>query len=234
MSDAPCDRAGRRFAWALSLALTALATATDVQAACRVSDHLTRPLSSLGEVQRLSFVRQMTDTEYDRLKRAAPGSGDYEPLIAASASRPAAQQAAQAKLDAAHILNSDDYANIWASDFLDDAALRELVACSSMRRPGIIFAGRPDGPGTFNLSFAHLTPIGIEKIRIRVVASRNVANIADFEAFLNGLGEQDNFKAQTFALTRVRPEEQAVLVLRAGWETPLFIYIPTYPAPAAR
>jgi hypothetical protein len=95
-----------------------------------------------------------------------------------------------------------------------------------------VFAGRRDGPSNFNLSFAHLTPIGIEKIRIRVVASRNVANEGEFEAFLDRLGERDNYVAQTFPLTLAKADEPAVLVLRAGWETPLFVYIPAYPAPA--
>jgi len=200
-------------------------------ASCRVSDFTTLRFSSLNEIQRLSFVRQMTQTEYDRLKQAPSGDANYYSIIAQSADRAAARKAAQAKLNGLHMQNINDYATIWSSDFLNDEQLQEFITCSSNRRPGIVFAGRPAGPNTFSLSFAHLTPIGIEKIRLRLVASRNIANIDQFEALLDQLGEKDQYAAQTFPLTLSKPNERAVLVLRAGWETPLFIYIPAYPWP---
>jgi len=215
----------------LWIAAWGLLAAPGAMASCRVSDFTTRPLSSLNEVQRLSFVRQMTQAEYDWLKRSPSGDANYEPLIVQSADRASARKAAQAKLDGLHMPNVNDYATIWASDALDDEQLRNFVACSSNRRPGIVFAGRSAGPATFSLSFAHLTPIGIEKIRLRLVASRNIANIDQFEAFLDKLGEKDQYAAQTFPLTLSRPSEGAVVVLRAGWETPLFVYIPAYPWP---
>jgi hypothetical protein len=225
----PCDRP--RYWTGLLIATCALLSAPAAVASCRVSDFASRPLASLNEVQRLSFVRQMTQTEYDRLKRVASGDANYYSIIANSANRAETKQAAQTKLDSLHMQNSDDYAAIWASDFLDDEQSRNFVTCSSNRRPGIVFAGRLASPNTFNLSFAHLTPIGVEKIRLRVVASHNIANIDQFEAFLEQLGEKDNYAAQTFPLTLSKPNERAVVIVRAGWETPLFIYIPAYPWP---
>jgi len=232
MINAVTRPSGRFRDWtSLLIAICVLLSAPAAMAACRVSDFTQRPLSSLNEIQRLSFVRQMTQTEYDKLKRTASGDANYDPIITSSASRAEANQAAQTKLESLRIRNVDDYAMIWASDFLDDAQLRKFITCSSGRRPGIVFAGRLANPNTFNLSFAHLTPIGIEKIVLRVVASRNIANIAQFEAFLAQLGEKDNYAAQTHPLTLSNRNEPAVLVMRAGWETPLFIYIPPYPWP---
>ena len=221
----------RRYWAGLSIAIYAALAAPIAMAACRVTDFTPRTLSSLNEIQRLSFVRQMTQTEYDRLKQATAGNANQYSIIANSASRVEASKAAQAKLDSLHLQNSDDYATIWASDFLDDESLRALVTCSSNRRPGIVFAGRLAGPDSFSLSFAHLTPVGVEKIRLRVVASHNIANLDQFESFLDQLGEKDNYAAQTFAVALSRQNQRAVIVMRAGWETPLFIYIPAYPWP---
>jgi hypothetical protein len=197
------------------LAIWAWLSAPAAMASCRVSDLRSLQLSSL----------------YDRLKQAAPGEANYYSVIANSANRAEARQTAQTKLDSLHLQNSDDYATIWASDFLDDEQSRNFVTCSSNRRPGIVFAGRLSSQNTFNLSFAHLTPIGVEKIRLRLVASHNIANIDQFETFLEQLGEKDNYTAQTFALTLSKPNQRAVVIVRAGWETPLFIYIPAYPWP---
>jgi hypothetical protein len=218
--------------WTLVLlAFAGLAAVNAARATCRVSDFTTTPLSSLKEIERLSFVRQMTQTEYDKLKHANKGDPSYYSFIADSATRAQAKLAAQKALDGLHMQNTDDYASIWASDFLTDEQQRDFITCSSHRRPGIVFAGRLAKPDTFNLSFAHLTPVGIEKIRLQVIASRNISNIGQFEAFLTGLGEKDNYTAETFPLMLANPGERAVLVLRAGWETPLFIYIPAYPLP---
>ncbi len=203
-------------------------------AACRVTDYTDRTLSSLNEVQRLSFVSQMTQTEFTRLTAAPPGSPNHYALIAGSANVIEAKQAARAKIASLKIENSDYYMKIWASDFLNDEQLRRFTSCSSNRRPGVTYAGRPDGPAGFNLTFTHLTPVGVEKISIRPVASRNIANIADFEAFLASLGEKDNFTAQTFAFRKSNPAQSAVVIFRAGFETPAAIYIPVYPAPEVR
>lgn len=214
------------FAVAGVIALTPAA-----HAACRVTDFTDRTLSSLNEIQRLSFASQMTQTEFTRLKAVAPGSPNHYALIADSANVMEAKQAARAKIASLKIENSDYYMKIWASDFLTDEKLREFTSCSSNRRPGVTYAGRPDGPGGFNLTFTHLTPVGVEKITIRPVASRNIANIAEFEAFLASLGEKDNFTAQTFAFRRSNPAQPAVVIFRAGFETPAAIYMPVYPAP---
>ncbi len=224
---------GRLGYWTgLLVGTLALFSAPAAMAACRVSDFTDIPLTSLSEIQRLAYVSQMTRTEYDSLKQSAPGSKDYYPLIAKSASAVEAKKNAQSKLESLHIDNSADYAKFWALDYLTDEKLREYVTCSSKRRPGLVFGGRLDKPGIFNLSFAHITPVGVEKIRLQVVASRNITNISQFEKFLKGLGEQDNFTAQTFSLHLSNRNERAVVVMRAGWETPNFVYIPAYPAPA--
>lgn len=214
------------------LAVTGLVTLIPAaHAACRVTDFTDRTMASLNEIQRLSFASQMTQTEFTRLKAAPPGSANHYPLIAGSANVIEAKQAARAKIASLKIENSDYFMKIWASDFLDDEQLRRFTSCSSNRRPGVTYAGRPDGPAGFNLTFTHLTPVGVEKISIRPVASRNIANIAEFEAFLASLGEKDNFTAQTFAFRRSNPTEPAVVIFRAGFETPAAIYIPVYPAP---
>jgi hypothetical protein len=205
-------------------------------ASCRVTDFSDRPLSSLNDVERLSFIRQMTRTEYDHLKAAAPGSPNYVPLIANSASYSDARQAAETKLFSlqTQMQNVEDFANVWRSDFLTQDKLREFVTCTSNRQPGIVAAGRYETPNTFNLSFAHLTPIGIEKIRIHLVATQNVANADQLQTFLDGLGEKDNYTVQSIPLTLSKPGERAVVVVRAGWETPLFIYIPPSASPEIR
>lgn len=215
----------------LLIAAWMLFSATAVMAACRVSDFTDAPLTSLKEIQRLSYVSQMTPTEYNALKQAEPDSKDYYPLIVNSANVTAARKTAQSKTESLRIDNSADYAKFWALDYLTDEKMREYVTCSSKRRPGLVFGGRPDKPGVFNLSFAHITPVGVEKIQLQVVASRNIANITQFEKFLTGLGVQDNFTAQTFSLQLSNRNERAVVVMRAGWETPNFVYIPAYPVP---
>lgn len=214
--------------------VSVLTTAPAAMAACRVTDFTARPLTSLNEIQRLSFVSQMTQTEYIRLKQAAPSDPNHYSLIVNSANLIEAKQAARTKIGSLNIENSDYYMKIWASDFLTDEKLREFTTCSSNRRPGVIYAGRPDGVDKFNLTFAHLTPVGVEKIKVRLVASHNIANIADFEAFLTNMGEQNNFFAQTFAFKRVDPKKRAVVFFRAGYETPAAVYIPAYPAPEVK
>lgn len=208
-----------------------LASAPAAMAVCRVTDFTDRSLSSLNEIERLSFVSQMTQTEYDRLKKAAPGSANYYSLLVNSPSLTEARKAARTRIASLKIENSDYYIKIWASDFLTDQQLQRFTNCISLRQPGLIPAGRFERPSTFHLTFAHVTPIGLEKITLRLVASHNIANIDEFEAFLVQLGARDNYTPETFALRLKDPARPAVLVVRAGWETPLFIYIPSYPAP---
>jgi hypothetical protein len=197
--------------------------------ACRVTDFTDRPLSSLNQVEKLSFAMQMTRTEYDRLKSAAPGSANYDPLIAKSGSLADAHQAAQSAFNDLAIENGDGYAQFWAQDYLSDEQLRKFADCESARQPGLALYGRSENPSEFHLTYVHITPIGIEKITTKVIASANIANLADLEASLAQLGPQDNYTARTFALKLVDPTKPAVLVMRAGWETPKFAWIPVYP-----
>jgi hypothetical protein len=212
-------------------AVAILAWTPAAMAACRVSDFTSKTLGSLGEVQRLSFVSQMTQTEFDKLHALPPGSPNYDELIVRSAGVAEARQAAQTRLANLAVENIDDYRKIWASDFLTDEELQRFTTCTSGRQPGLTVAGRSDGPGKFNLTFAHVTPIGIEKITTRLVASYNIANVRELEDFLTGIGPRDNYTAQTFPLHLIDPNRRAVVVLRAGWETPKFVYIPIYPTP---
>ena len=217
-----------RILWTAGLVLAApLAMAS----ACRVTDFTERTLASLSEVQRLSFVVEMTPTEYARLKAAAPGSANYYELIGKSATALEARQAARSKLESLRVENIDDYRRFWASDYLTDEQLRKLADCESSRQPGLAVYGRSEDPSTFHLTYVHITPIGIEKILTRVVASANIANLAELEAALAELGPRDNYTARTFALRLSDPKKPAVLLLRAGWETPKLVYIPVYPTP---
>ena len=196
---------------------------------CRVTDFSDRPLSSLNEVERLSFAVQMTRTEYDRLKAAQPGSPNYYELIAKSDSLPAARQAARDRLYSLKLDNVMEYAVFWAHDWLSDEAIRKYADCESGRQPGLTLYGRSENPGEFHLTYVHVTPIGIEKITTRVIASDNVANIDQLKADLATLGPQDNYIARTFAAKLIDPTKPAVIVMRGGWETPKFAYIPVYP-----
>jgi hypothetical protein len=206
-----------------------LAGAATAEASCRVTDFTDRTLSSLNEAERLSFVSQMTQTEFDKLHAAPADGANYDPIIAASASVTEARQAALAKFAGLGVENIDDYRRIWASDYLTDEQLQRYTNCTSGRQPGLTVAGRSESPANFHLTFTHVTPIGVEKITTRLVASYNIANIKEFESFLTALGPRDNYTAQTFALQLEDPTKRAVLVMRAGWETPKFVYIPVYP-----
>jgi hypothetical protein len=188
-------------------------------------------MDSLNEVERLSFVSQMTQTEFDRLHGLKPGNENFIQLVAGSASVVDARQAAKAKLATLALDNIDDYRKIWVSDFLTDEQLRRYLDCTSQRQPGLTVAGRSENPSSFHLTFTHIAPIGVEKITTKLIASYNIANIKDFEALLAKLGPRDNYTAQTFALKLEKPGKPAVLVMRAGWETPKIIYIPAYPTP---
>jgi hypothetical protein len=119
----------------------------------------------------------------------------------------------------------DDYAQIWWHDFLTDEQIRKLADCESHRQPGLALYGRRENAGQFNLTYVHITPIGIEKVTTKVIASSNIANVSELEADLARLGPQDNYVARTFPLKLADPARQAVLVMRAGWESPKFIYI---------
>lgn len=208
-----------------------LCTSHVAMASCRVTDFATKPLSSINEVEQLSFASQMTQTEFDKLHALPPGSDNYIPLVAASQNVVDARHAAASKLAGLRMDNVDDYRKIWVSDFLTDDQLRRYADCTSQRQPGLTVVGRSENPSEFHLVFTHITPIGVEKITTRVVASYNIVNIKELEALLSRLGPQDNYNAQSFALKLENPGKPAVLVMQAGWETPKFIYIPSYPTP---
>ena len=220
-----------KLAAALSAAAWAMASASTAMAACRVTDFTDRTLRSLNDAERLSFISQMTQTEYDKLHAMTPDSASYDPAIVQGANVRDVRQAAIARLESLGIENIDYYRRLWASDFLTDDQLRRYTDCITSRQPGLAVTGRSESPTIFHLTFSHLTPIGIEKITTRLVASSNIANIKDFEAFLTALGARDNYPSQTFALHLEDPSKPAVLVMRAGWETPKFVYIPVYPTP---
>jgi hypothetical protein len=226
------NRTGRS-RWLLAgLALVGLSQVPAMASPCRVTDFTDKPLSALSEVQRLAVVTEMTRTEYMRFKAAAPGSPNYYKLVADSANITTAREAAHAKFATLKLDNVDDYRQVWASDFLTDDQLRKYTNCITQRQPGLVAAGRFETPTTFHLTYSHITPIGIEKIRTVLVASYNVANAKELEASLEALGPQDNYAARTFPLVLEDPGKRAVLVLRAGWETPRFVFIPT-PAQSA-
>lgn len=229
MSNFMSARGGaKKIVAAVGVGAALFGSATAMAAACRVTDFTSQPLSSLSEVQRLSFVTEMTRVEYERLKATPAGNSNHYRLIADSPSITAAREAARAKLASLNIENIDDYRRLWSSDFLTDEGIRKFLDCGSARQPGLAVAGRRDGPSAFNLSFTHITPIGIEKITTKLVATYNIANVAELEAFLTAIGPQDNYTARTVPLKIVDPSKRAVVVMRAGWETPRFVYIPAY------
>lgn len=216
---------------AFSSACAALLAATPAFAwPCPVTNFTERTLASLSEVQRLSFVTEMTRTEYDRLKAEKPGSDNHYALLANSASISAARQAARDKLYSIGIKNVDGFRLVWSTEFLTDENLAKFADCVTSRQPGLVALGRRVDATTFNLTISHLTPIGIEKITTELVASHNVANVAELDQFLTNIGPQDNYAAKAFTVRIAEPGKRTVLVLRAGWETPLFLYIPAYPA----
>jgi hypothetical protein len=222
----------RRRLGALAVA-AGLATAGAAAAACRVSDFMDRPLSALSPVERLAFIAQMTPTEFARIRQAGPSGPYADPLILGDADLMAARAAAQAKLDALHLENSGEYQKVWASGFLPEAALERYVKCGSEQRPGLHLAAKPGADG-FTLVLAHYLPVGVEKITLRVVASDNIANVADLKAFLRGLGQQDYFAVTSFPLKLAEPGQPAVLILRSGFEHPVSLYLPVYPPPEVR
>ena len=222
-------RIGRAALAVIATASIALA-ASPAFAICRVTDFTDRALSSLDEVQRLSFVSQMERTEFDRLKAKPAGDPDYIAEIGSAAGAVDARKAAWEKLEALRIDNIDEYRMVWRSDFLSDEGLRKYTDCITARAPGLVMAGRLESPGLFHLTFSHLTPIGVEKIRTRLIAAYNIANVAELEVHLAELGPQDNYKARTVPLRIADPAKRAVVVMRAGWETPKSLYIPIYPA----
>lgn len=221
---------GRRAVIASVAAATLFAAPAAYATACRITDFTDRTLASLNEKQRLSFLTEMTQTEYQRMKQAKQGTPNYDPMVAASSSPSEARDAAYTKLESFNIENVDDYRKIWAADYLTDEQLQKLGNCISSRQPGLLVSGRPENPGQFNITLTHLTPIGIEKINTRLVAYYNIANVAELEAFLASIGPRDNYKAVTFPLKRTDPKKKSVVIIRAGWETPVAVHIPVYPA----
>lgn len=200
-------------------------------AACRVTDFTDKPLAALNEAQRLSFISQMTQTEFTRLHQAVPGAPNYHPVIASSQSLGEAQAVAKAKIEALALENTEELRRLWATDYLNDAQLRKFADCVSSRQPGLLTLGRRESADKFHLTFAHITPIGIEKITTRLIASYNVANAKELEDYLEGIGAQDNYVARTVPLRIADPAKRAVVVLRAGWETPRFVIVPAEPQP---
>lgn len=222
-----------RLAAGLSLAVAMAAMAGPALAsACRITDYTDKPLSALNGVQRLSFLTEITPTEFARLKALPPGDPNYSDVVAKSATAADARNAASDTLLSLKIDNVSGYRTIWATDYLSDEQLRRFADCVSGRYPGLTVMGRSVDPSTFNLTYVHITPIGIEKITTRVLASGNIANVAAFERSLEQLGPQDNYTARTFALKLIDPARPGVLVIRAGWETPRTVYIPVYPTAA--
>lgn len=215
----------------LAACIALLVPSAATAAACRATDFTDKPLSALEEVQRLSFVTEMTRTEYDRLKAEPEGSTDHHPLITDSEGISEARAAAYTKLESLGVENIDHYRKLWSSNFLSDEGLRKFADCESGRQPGLATYGRFEKAGTFHLTYVHITPIGVEQITTKIVASKNIANIGEFEASLEELGPQDNYVARTFPLKLADPSKPAVLVMRAGFETPLFTYIPLHPTP---
>lgn len=194
---------------------------------CRVTDFTDKPLAALSEVQRLAVVTEMTRTEFMRFKAAAPGSPNHFALVANAPTITAAREAAHARFATLKLDHVDNYRQIWGSDFLTDEALRKYADCITARQPGLVALGRFENPTTWHLTYSHLTPIGIEKISTQLIASYNIANAAELEASFAELGWQDNYAARTFPLRIADPAKRAVLVLRAGWESPRFVFIPT-------
>lgn len=237
---------------ALALVATLPLAPAAMAGACRVTDFTTKALSTLSEPERLAFVMQMTQTEFDRLHAVPAGDANYYELLAKAPNIQAAKQAARAKLntipngtiadfqkkwgaslspaDVLDALEVEEYAPIWASHFLNDEEMRKFADCVSARQPGLNTYGRSVSPDQFNLTFVHITPIGIEKIYTRLVASSNIANVREFEDYLAKLGPQDNYPARTFPLKLIDPKKRAVVVMRAGWETPKMVFIPVFPA----
>lgn len=210
------------------VALAAVLATTPVSAhafVCRVTDFTDRTLASLSEVQRLSLVTEMTQTEYNLLKSAKPGSANHYRLIAESANIREARAAARTRLYTLDVKNVDGYRRTWASDFLTDEQTRKFLDCMSARQPGLMVAGQRASVTQFNMSFTHLTPIGIRKITTDLVGTYNIANADALSAFLKQLGPQDNYPARTFPLRIANPKERAIVILQAGWETPRFLYI---------
>ncbi|MEZ5744825.1 MAG: hypothetical protein R3D89_14155, partial [Sphingomonadaceae bacterium] len=90
-----------RFGGLLPAAIALCAVAAPLPAsaaACRATDFTDNPLSSWSEVQRLSFVTEMTRTEYDKLKAAPEDSPNHYTLITQSEGISEAREAAYKKL----------------------------------------------------------------------------------------------------------------------------------------
>lgn len=217
---------GRRSIVASLCAATLVVAPAAHATACRITDFTDRPLSSLSDNQRIAFLTEMTPIEYQRIKAAPQGSPNYDRMVSVSTNISAARALAYAKLASLNIENVDDYRKVWASDYLTDKGLQDLGNCISSRQPGLLVLGRAESPSQFHVTLTHLTPIGIEKITTKLVASNNIANVADLETFLAGIGTKDNYKAVTFPLRIADPTKRAVVILRAGWETPVSLYIP--------
>jgi len=204
---------------------------TAMASACRITDYTDKPLNALNPMQQLSLLSEMTPTEFQKMKAAAAGDPNYSEIVASSATAGAARQAARDKLIGLKVDNVAGYREIWATDFLSDEQMLRFADCVSGRYPGLTVMGRPLDPARFSLTYVHVTPIGIEKIVTRVLASGNVANIDQFEASLAALGPRDNYPARSFTIERKDPAKPAIIVMRAGWETPKIVYIPVYPTP---
>lgn len=222
----------RRLAMLSGLAAGALlGTAASASSPCRITDYTDRTFSSLNGVQQLSFLSEMTPTEFAKLKALMPDDPNYSEIVAKSATAADARNAARDTLIALKVDHIDGYRRIWATDYLSDEQMRKYADCVSGRYPGLTVMGRSVDPRHFNLTYVHVTPIGIEQIETRVLASGNVANIKPFEQSLAELGPQDNYPARTFTIVREDPSKPAILLMRAGWETPRIVYIPVYPTP---
>jgi hypothetical protein len=199
--------------------------------ACRITDYTDKTLAALNGVQRLAFLSEITPTEFQKIKAASAGEPNYSEIVAKSATAVDARRVAREKLQSLKLDNVEGYRQIWATDFLSDEQILHFADCVSGRYPGLTVVGRPVDATHFNLTYVHVTPIGIEKITTQVLASGNIANIKQFETSLAELGPRDNYPARTFTIEREDPAKPSVIVMRAGWETPKIVYIPVYPTP---
>lgn len=212
----------------LTLAVTVFANFVHARA-CRVTDFTDLNLNQLDNFRQLAMLSEITATEFKRLKQAKPGDDNYHKIVDESESVAMVNKLAFLALEELGTENFDGYRKVWASDFLTDKAAEDFADCISAREPGLTIVGVPGKDASeFRITLAHITPIGIEQILTRLVAFHNIANIKEFEQFLTDIGPQDNYTAKSFVLKKEDAEKRSVVILRAGWETPDFVYIPSY------
>lgn len=216
---------------ALLAAALALLPATSAFAACRLSDFTTRSLSSLSEIERLSFVTQMTRTEFSKFHALGPNDPNHYALITASANALQARQRAQAAIAALGMEHGPEYAKFWTSNLLDDKALKDYTMCVAQQNVGLWMRARTARTGVVNMVFAHTRPVGVGPYPIVVTGSQNIRNIPQLTRMLQQLGPRDQFFGETFALQLADRTKPASLTMKFAEETPRTLHIPAAPAP---